>query len=91
MFRNTLRALLVLSTAGVAILAPYFGEVLGVVGGLTDALQAFVIPPIICIYMRYTGTMYLKLHRKFFYLFLFLWGLCIIGYTIEKLFHKILF
>ena len=47
LMKNTIRTLLVLITALIAILAPYFGTVLGAVGGLTDALQSFVLPPLI--------------------------------------------
>jgi len=47
LMKNTIRTLLVLITALIAILAPYFGSVLGAVGGLTDALQSFVLPPLI--------------------------------------------
>jgi amino acid permease len=45
--RNLLRSVLVLSTVTVAIQAPYFGSVMGAVGGFTDALQCFVFPPLI--------------------------------------------
>lgn len=45
--KNMIRTLLVLLTAVIAIMAPYFGSVLGAVGGLTDALQSFVLPPLI--------------------------------------------
>ena len=47
LMKNVIRTLLVLLTAIVAILAPYFGSVLGAVGGLTDALQSFILPPLI--------------------------------------------
>lgn len=45
--RNFVRTFLVIFTGAVAIRSPYFGYVLGMVGGLTDALQSFVLPPII--------------------------------------------
>ena len=47
LFRNVVRTLLVLFTAFVAITSPYFGDVLGTVGGVTDSLQSFVLPPVI--------------------------------------------
>ena len=47
--KNTIRTMIVLLTCVIAISTPYFGSVLGTVGGLTDALQAFVLPPLICI------------------------------------------
>lgn len=46
-FENTLRAVLVLFTATVALKTPYFGNVLGTVGGFTDATVSFVLPPLI--------------------------------------------
>ena len=45
--RNCLRGALVLLNLVVAVRAPYFGGVLGTVGGVTDALQSFVLPPLI--------------------------------------------
>lgn len=45
--RNIIRLAIVAFTALVAIRAPYFGAVLGSVGGLTDSLQSLVLPPII--------------------------------------------
>ena len=69
--------------------APYFGEVLGVVGGLTDALQSFVLPPLICLFMRYNDSMKLSMMRKFFYIFVFIWGVCTIFYTVVRLINKL--
>eukprot|EP01036_Dinobryon_divergens_P031566 gene31566-40991_t len=45
--RSGLRTLIVASTIAVAISNPYFGAVLGTIGGLTDAFQCFVLPPLI--------------------------------------------
>ena len=89
-FKNAIRTGLVVSTAAVAILAPYFGEVLGAVGGLTDALQAFVLPPLICLSMKYKGSMKLHSCRKIFYFFLLFWGFGTIIYTLVKLINKLL-
>ena len=76
-------------TALVAILAPYFGETLGAVGGLTDALQSFVLPPLICLQMQYRDSMEINIYRKFFYFFVFFWGLGTILYTLTRLLNKI--
>jgi len=47
LIEKVLRTSLVLLTVTVAIKAPYFGNVLGSVGGLTDAFLCFVLPPLI--------------------------------------------
>lgn len=39
--------LLVCITGIIAVVKPYFGVCLGFIGGLTDAVQAFVLPPIL--------------------------------------------
>lgn len=88
--RNIVRTLLVISTASIAILAPYFGEVLGTVGGLTDALQSFCLPPLICLNMGYKGHMKLSSYRKAFYVFVILWGIGTIGHTITILIKAII-
>ena len=76
-------------TALVAILAPYFGEMLGAVGGLTDALQSFVLPPLICLSMQYQDSMEINMYRKLFYFFVIFWGLGTILYTLTRLLNKI--
>ena len=78
-----------ISTALIAILAPFFGEVLGAVGGLTDALQSFVLPPLICLKMQYRDSMQINNYRKFFYYFVFIWGIGTIVYTLIKLSNKL--
>ena len=88
-FKNFVRTFLVICTALVAILAPYFGEMLGAVGGLTDALQSFVLPPLICLSMQYQDSMEIKMYRKLFYFFVIFWGLGTILYTLTRLFNKI--
>lgn len=88
--QNIIRALLVITTALVAILAPYFGDVLGIVGGLTDALQSFCLPPLICMNMGYTGHMKLSGYRKAFYIFVILWGLSTICHTFTILVKAII-
>lgn len=51
---NLVRAGLVLATVCVALRWPRLGAVLAAVGGLTDALQALVLPPLI--HMRASGA-----------------------------------
>lgn len=76
--QNALRTVLVLITVTVALKAPYFGSVMGAVGGLTDALQCFVLPPLI--YLKVEGD---KLNWMYltYYLIIILWGLTTIVYT----------
>lgn len=61
---------------------PYFGGVVGTVGGLTDALQCFVLPPII-----YRAVMKDSLHPlwNIFYNTVCAWGCITIAYTLIKL------
>ena len=76
--QNATRTLLVLFTCIVAVRAPYFGSVLGTVGGLTDALQAFVLPAMIC--RRYFGSSMSSSGSIFYYIVL-LWGVGVMIYT----------
>lgn len=76
--KNMLRACLVLLTAFVAISSPYFGSMLGAVGGLTDALQSFVLPPII--FLRIFQGQVLPSQWLLYHLIL-LWGVGTILYT----------
>lgn len=85
--KNGIRASLVFFTAAIAALTPYFGSVLGTVGGLTDALQAFVLPPLICLQ---TQTTRLGTIQRSFYVFICLWGIGTIGLTIYNLVFAIL-
>lgn len=50
---NLIRSVLVIFTVLVAIYEPYFGSMVGTVGGLTDALQSFVYPPLIWLGLHY--------------------------------------
>lgn len=84
-FENFIRTLLVLSTAAIAILAPYFGEVLGAVGGLTDSLQAFVLPPLICYSMHSKNILRFSNGKQLFYIFVFVWGVCTMSFTVIRL------
>lgn len=81
--QNLTRSVLVLFTCIVAVRAPYFGSVLGTVGGLTDALQAFVLPALICRKhldgnISLTGSVFLSV--------VFVWGVCVMVYTCTNLF-----
>jgi amino acid permease len=87
--QNAIRTILVLSCAFVAIVAPFFGQTIGAVGGLTDALQSFCLPPLICLNMRYKGRMKLSIFRKLFYVFVLLWGSGTIVHTIVTVTHSI--
>jgi len=79
--------LLVVLTAVVAGYTPYFGTLLGQVGGLTDALQAFVLPPLIYLSMHSEGLSGLQ---RLSYRLIFVWGVCTITYTVVSLFHMMI-
>ncbi len=84
---NALRASLVLLTAAVASGAPYFGTVLGRVGGLTDALQAFVLPPLIFLHMH---RGHLSLRQRAFHSFVLVWGVCTMLYTLTQIYFNMM-
>lgn len=46
---NLLRVMMVLTTAVIATKAPYFADVLGTVGGITDSYLAYILPALIMI------------------------------------------
>lgn len=82
--KNIVRTVLVGFTLYIAVEEPYFGTALGTVGGLTDALQAFVLPPLI----------YLRLHRNqqllntreiVLYICICIWGVYTIVYTLYNI------
>lgn len=74
---NVIRALLVIGTALVAIRTPYFGSVLGTVGGFTDAMQSFVIPPLIFLKLNENNSS-VSTSRRFFFRFVFMWGVTLV-------------
>lgn len=78
MTQNLLRTALVLLNVGVAIRAPYFGNMLSAVGGLTDAFLCFVMPPLIY-RMALKGD--LSTLQSMLYLAVVGWGFCVIFYT----------
>jgi len=82
LLKNIIRTSIVLSTAIVAIATPYFGSILGLVGGLTDALQSFVLPPLI--YLKLSGNS-ISNTRNIFYRIVIVWGSCTILYTVTKI------
>jgi len=77
--KNALRSGLVFFTAMIAIAAPYFGSVLGAVGGITDAFQSFVVPSLIILQlMRDRHTQF----EKAFYIAVILWGSATMLFTV---------
>lgn len=85
--RNSVRMLLVVLTAVVAGWTPYFGTLLGQVGGLTDALQAFVLPPLIYLSMHSDS---LSGFQRLMYRLILIWGIGTISYTIVSLLNMLL-
>lgn len=81
---NTVRIALVLVTAVVAIWTPYFGSMLGAVGGLTDALQSFVLPPLIYLKAQRSFGRLTSFQKTFYHLVL-VWGISIIAFTLYNL------
>ena len=71
---------LVCVTGIVALVKPYFGICLGFIGGLTDAVQAFVLPPILVLKI-YSGDEISSL-RKLEYICICIFGLMMILSTI---------
>lgn len=87
MTKNVVRSILVISTAIVAIQTPYFSSVLSTVGGLTDAYQSYIIPPLIALKMASsssstpsTSSLHILLYR-----FIFLWGIWNVGFTCYRI------
>jgi hypothetical protein len=74
----TVRSLIVLSTAYIALKAPYFGSMVGTVGGLTDALQCFVLPPLIYMEVEMKNT---SMMTKMYYITVVVIGIGTILYT----------
>jgi amino acid permease len=74
------RALIVIGTALVAIHTPYFGSVLGTVGGFTDAMQSFVIPPLIFLKLN-EGKPFVSSARRWFFRIVFAWGVVLVAGT----------
>lgn len=81
---NIIRTCLVLFTSLIALITPYFGSVLGAVGGLTDALQAFVLPPLIFMSIHQG---HLNSFQKGFYNIIFFLGVATISYTLINVFN----
>lgn len=83
--KNGVRSVLVLFTAFVAIHSPYFGTVLGRVGGLTDAFQAFVVPSLIYLRVAVSAPGSGR-YQSYYYYFVLVWGIVTIVYTLFQLF-----
>lgn len=83
---NTLRTCLVLTTIFVALIFPYFGTVMGAVGGLTDALQCFVLPPMI--YLQVEGDKVSSYFQTYYFVIIF-WGIATIIYTAYNAFFEL--
>jgi hypothetical protein len=85
--RNLIRAVVVMSTSVVAVEAPYFSSVLGTVGGLTDAYQSYIIPPLIAMAMSpsppSSRPSYLPRHP--FYSLILLWGIGNVLFTCYRI------
>lgn len=79
MSQNILRTVLVLLNVVVAIRAPYFGNMLSAVGGLTDAFLCFVMPPLI---YRVALRGELSGAASAAYLMVVAWGGVVILYTL---------
>lgn len=92
--QNGLRTCLVLLTVIVALNFPYSASMLGAVGGLTDSLQCFVLPPMIFLSLNKpngngSGTAPSPSTRartssasyRIYHFAIILWGLAIIVYT----------
>lgn len=71
--------MIVLSTVYIALQAPYFGSMVGSVGGLTDAFQCFVLPPLI--YLSVEGKQVIGWYRKVYYYVVVMVGIGTILYT----------
>lgn len=84
-----MRACLVLIIAAVAITTPYFGSVLGTIGGLTDALQAFVLPSLIFMNgWKWTSASTLE---ACYYWCILAWGISIMVVTFAQLVYNIVY
>ena len=82
---NGIRALLVVFTALISLITPYFGTVLGAVGGLTDAFQSFVLPPLIFLKIETNHS----ITQRIFYMMIFFWGTGTIAFTVINIFRTI--
>jgi amino acid permease len=78
--RNAVRTFLVITTAIVALCAPYFGGVLTTVGGITDAFQIYVVPSLV--YMKMQKNKGIRNRSTYFYHFVFGWGVCLMTFTV---------
>lgn len=92
-FENGMRAFLVALTAVVALVTPYFGTVLGTVGGFTDATVSFVLPPLIFLKLTEANKDVSQL-RRYFIIFVFVFGVTLVAkttYAIAEEFASMIF
>jgi amino acid permease len=86
--RNAVRTALVIGTSIVAVCVPYFGGVLVTVGGITDAFQIYVVPSLI--YLKMQQDKNIKDRYTYIYYFVFVWGVCLMTFTIYNTISAVL-
>lgn len=87
-FENAVRAGMVLFTVVIALQMPYFGSVLGTVGGFTDATVSFVLPPLIFLKLN-EGNQEVSQLRKYFNIAVFLFGGLLVVKTMYAIFISV--
>jgi amino acid permease len=91
--QNLIRAVVVVSTAVVAVKTPYFSSVLSTVGGLTDAYQSYIIPPLIALAMPYHPPSHTSASnvtaRNLFHSLILLWGIGNVLFTCYRIADRI--
>ena len=85
--RNLIRTFVVISISVVAVKAPYFSSVLGIVGGLTDAYLSYIIPPLIVMEMFSIHPSYPRRHM--FYYLVLLWGIGNVLFTCYRIVDRV--
>jgi hypothetical protein len=88
---NVLRILLVLVTAVIATEAPYFADVLGTVGGITDSYLAYILPALIMIMVLRSARQHDSSPSSvvILYYFVLLWGIVLASATVFGLLSKL--
>jgi hypothetical protein len=80
----------VAATVVIAVCIPFFGKLLGKVGGLTDATLAFIVPALIKTVGNNNSDYRLTMCHKLFYSVIGIWGVCLVTYTCNELFGDLL-
>ena len=88
LFENAVRAGMVLFTVIIALEMPYFGSVLGTVGGFTDATVSFVLPPLIFLKLN-EGNHEVSQLRRYFNAAVFLFGGILVVKTTYAIFISV--